>query len=124
MKTTHFLIAVRIPLALLLTCLILRAEGPLDHWQWRSPLPQGNSLRSVAYGLGAFVAVGDGGTILTSPDGLQWTARTSSTGNVLYNVTFGGGRFVAVGGGGVVVTSTNAVKWLLGNSGTLLPLNA
>ena len=30
-----------------------------------------------------FVAVGDAGTILTSPDGITWTARTSGTGNTL-----------------------------------------
>jgi hypothetical protein len=35
----------------------------------------------VTYGNGLFVAVGDGGTILTSPDGVTWTAQTSGTSN-------------------------------------------
>jgi hypothetical protein len=37
----------------------------------------------VTYGNGLFVAVGRFGTILTSPDGVSWTARTSGTGNDL-----------------------------------------
>jgi hypothetical protein len=40
-----------------------------------------NDLYGVTYGNGTFVAVGEGGTILTSPDGVTWTQRTSGTGN-------------------------------------------
>jgi hypothetical protein len=36
-----------------------------------------------AYGNGLWVAVGNGGTILTSPDGVTWTARVSGTTNPL-----------------------------------------
>lgn len=43
----------------------LHADG-LDTWHWRNPLPQGNTLKSVAYGNATFVAVGDNGTILQS----------------------------------------------------------
>jgi hypothetical protein len=35
----------------------------------------------VAYGNGLFVAVGPGGTILTSLDGVNWTRQTPPTGN-------------------------------------------
>ena len=42
-----------------------------------------NDLNSVTYGNGLFVAVGDGGTILTSQDGVSWTQRTSGTYNTL-----------------------------------------
>ena len=37
----------------------------------------GNSLNGVAYGNGLFVAVGEDGAILTSPDGVGWTLRNS-----------------------------------------------
>jgi hypothetical protein len=37
-----------------------------------------DDLNGVAYGNGLFVAVGDFGTILTSPDGVNWTVRTSA----------------------------------------------
>ena len=42
----------------------------LDHWQWRSPLPQGNKLNSMVLGNNTIVAVGDAGTIITSTDGI------------------------------------------------------
>jgi hypothetical protein len=51
------------------------------------------------------VAVGSGGTILTSPDGVKWTRRTSGTNNLLYGVTYGNGLFVAVGDRGTILTS-------------------
>jgi hypothetical protein len=38
-----------------------------------------NWLNGVTYGNGLFVAVGEDGTILTSPDGVTWTQRTSGT---------------------------------------------
>jgi hypothetical protein len=52
------------------------------------------------------VAVGKGGTILTSPDGVSWTARASPTGNYLFGVTYGNGLFVAVGGGTILTSRT------------------
>ncbi len=36
-----------------------------------------NVLRGVVYAGGQFVAVGNQGTVLTSPDGVTWTAQTS-----------------------------------------------
>ena len=44
-------------------------SSALDNWHWRNPLPTGNGLWGVTYGNGLFVAVGESGTILTSPDG-------------------------------------------------------
>ena len=73
------------------------SAAQLDNWVWRNPLPQGNSLNSIAYGNGIYVAVGSGGTILTSADGVTWTSRTSGTIEDLYGVTYGNGLFVAVG---------------------------
>jgi hypothetical protein len=58
----------------------------------------------VTYGNGLFVAVGTGGTILTSPDGVNWTVQASG-GNHLHSVTYGNGTFVAVGEGGTILTS-------------------
>ena len=65
----------------------------------------GNELEGVAYGNGRFVAVGNGGTILTSPDGVNWTRRTSGTRSWLGGVTYGNGTFVAVGEEGIILTS-------------------
>jgi len=62
-------------------------------------------LDDITYGNGTFVAVGDWGTILTSPDGVKWTKRTSGTKSDLHGVTYGNGIFVAVGGVGTILTS-------------------
>jgi hypothetical protein len=78
----------------------------------------GNLLEGVTYGNGLFVAVGDGGAILTSPDGVTWTPRTSGTDNSLYGVAHGNGLFVAVGGDGAILTSPDGVSWTARASGT------
>ncbi|MGC9940877.1 MAG: hypothetical protein ABSE48_03535 [Verrucomicrobiota bacterium] len=75
-------------------------------------------LVAVTYGGGQFVAVGSGGTILTSPDGNNWTLQTSHTGSTLDGVAYGGGLFVAVGSGGTIVTSSDGVTWTASTSGT------
>jgi hypothetical protein len=72
----------------------------------------------VAYGNGLFVAVGPYGTILTSPDGVSWTRRTSGTSSWLSGVTYGNGLFVAVGMSGTILTSPDGVTWTARTSGT------
>src|ERR1700733_8043717 len=69
-------------------------------------------LRSVTFGGGQFVAVGDDGIIVTSPDGVKWTPRTWSGYTGLTGVTYGGGQYVAVGTGGIVLTSTDGATWV------------
>jgi hypothetical protein len=59
----------------------------------------------VTYGDGLFVAVGDGGAILTSLNGVAWTQRTSPTSNWLWSVAYGNGTFVAVGEYSTILTS-------------------
>jgi len=71
-----------------------------------------NDFYGVAYGKGAFIAVGLGGIISSSPDGTNWTARTSGTTNDLQTVTFGNGLFVAMGANGSARTSTNGINWV------------
>ena len=65
--------------------------------QQANPLPQGNNLNGVNYGNEQFVAVGGYDTILTSPDGLKWTQRSSSIHSNLNAVTWNVNIFVAVG---------------------------
>ena len=79
--------------------------------------PTTNALWGSAYGNGLFVVVGLNGTILTSPEGAQWTARNSGVTNDLYDIAFADGLFVAVGGtdetttNTIVLTSSDAVSW-------------
>jgi hypothetical protein len=67
---------------------------------------------SVTYGNGLFVAVnniGTGNRVMTSPNGITWTAKTSAADNSWRSVTYGNGLFVAVsltGVGNRVMTSS------------------
>ncbi len=79
--------------------------------------PTDRNLWSVCYGGGQFVAVGEGGTILTSPDGLAWTRRNSGNTLWLVGVCHGNGLFVVVGDQGTILTSGDGVTWTTRRSG-------
>src|SRR5262245_6267044 len=83
--------------------------SPLERWEWRFPLPQGNTLRAVTYGSGRFVAVGDSGTVISSGDGYHWTNHISGKLPNLLGVGHSAGIFAAVGTSGAIFTSSNAV---------------
>ena len=99
-----------------------RAAGdPLLSWTVRSTVAT-NLLQDLAVGNGLFVAVGYGGTIVTSPDGSNWTAQASGTSENLNTVTFGGDLFFAAGNNGTLVVSTDGMIWTGVNTGTRNPL--
>ncbi len=57
---------------------------------------------------------GTGNRVMTSPDGITWTARTSAANNSWTSVIHGNGLFVAVassGTGNRVMTSSNGITW-------------
>ncbi|HWP97544.1 MAG TPA: stalk domain-containing protein [Syntrophomonadaceae bacterium] len=72
-----------------------------------------NALNSICYGNSKYVAVGDGGVILTSSNLSSWSKPSSGTVSDLLGVsTNGSGLFVAVGTNGkVVYSSNNGVNW-------------
>ena len=80
--------------------------------------PVGNWV-SIAYGNGIFVAIsgGSSGAVQTSPDGINWTSRTSTTSSGNWSsVCYGGGLFVAVAQStvstsGAVQTSPDGINW-------------
>ena len=81
-----------------------------------------NDWRAVCYGNGLFVAVassGSGNRVMTSPDGINWTIRTSAANNEWRGVCFGDGLFVAVattGSGNRVMTSPDGINWTIRTS--------
>src|SRR5207249_265835 len=82
-----------------------------DIWQ---PRVSGitNNLWSVAYAANQWVAVGEQGTIVTSPDGVAWTSRSSGfPTRWLVGVGYGAGTWVVVGENGLILTSTDAIAW-------------
>jgi hypothetical protein len=74
------------------------------------------NINAVTSGNGILTAVGWGGTILTSSDGVAWFKKNSGISNVLYGVAYGNGLFVAVGENGTIVTSPDTETWSVGNS--------
>lgn len=72
-------------------------ETGVPYWNWRNPLPQGNDFQAVTYGAGRFVAVGAGGAIVSSPDGVHWEQAYSTAKGYLNDVAYGAGTFVVIG---------------------------
>jgi hypothetical protein len=71
-----------------------------------------------------FVAVGTGGAIVTSADGITWAAATSSgTSNDLYAVSYSGGVWLAAGANGTLVKSTDGLTWTAIATGTTADLH-
>jgi hypothetical protein len=128
MKATKLMTVI----ALLAFAHIGRAD-PLDQWTWRSPWAPSARLYAVTYGNGQFVAVGDKGAILSSPDGTAWILRQAPTNLVgwqgaglgLTSIAYGNGGFVAVGGislfGSISMSSADGANWVMG--GAPLPEN-
>ncbi len=85
--------------------------NPYTSWNWHNALTQGYDLLAVTYGDNIFVAVGTGGSILTSPDGRTWTSRSSGTTSDLRRAACGNGTFVAVGDAGIILTSLDGETW-------------
>jgi hypothetical protein len=87
------------------------------------------NMRDIVWSGSLFVAVGHGGTILTSPDGLSWTSRTLNVhqrlDQHLRGIAWSGSQFVAIGGysgiinpTGMFFTSPDGITWTSHTSGT------
>ena len=77
-----------------------------------------NILYDVNFIDGAFVAVGDSGTLLTSSDGITWVSLDSGTTNTLTRIIFKGGKYVVSGFGGMIMTSPDLIAWAQQSTGT------
>jgi hypothetical protein len=81
-----------------------------SNWQSVS-LPTCGQLDDIAYGAGAFIAVGENGTILRSADaGQTWSKQTTPGVPYLRAVEYGNGTFVAVSETSVY-TSPYGITW-------------
>jgi hypothetical protein len=85
-----------------------------DAWTPASlPNGAGNGLYDVTFAAGLFVAVGQNGALLTSPDGVSWTLKDVGVTADLRSVRYDGTRFLAVGGDHTVLTSRDGVAWTM-----------
>jgi len=98
------------------------AAAPFDTWEWRHPLPHGNSIRALAEGpvggTPTLVTVGVGGAIATQRGTSPWTLRSSGVGSTLNGAEFADGRFIVVGDSGTILSSTDGTTWTPRTSGT------
>jgi photosystem II stability/assembly factor-like uncharacterized protein len=92
-------------------------------WQNQSPAGLSDDITSVAYGNGEFAAVTAQGNVLTSPDGLAWSASAASAGTSLQSITYGNGSWVASGANGAILVSADLKTWIIPQSGTSNSLN-
>ena len=91
--------------------------GSLDTWTSQTSGTT-NSLNAIVYAAPVFAAVGNGGTILTSSNGVDWASQNSGTTNNLYGITHANGLFLAAGQG-PIRTSADGIAW----AGHVAPLS-
>lgn len=105
----------------ILCSLALRTSAQ-DTWSLVSSSTTQN-LWSVAWGGDTFVAAGENGAIVTSPDGITWTPRVSDSTRWLVGAGHGNGLFVIVGDAGALLTSPDGIAWTGRTSGTTARIN-
>jgi ribosomal protein L27 len=82
------------------------------------------ALNDVVWNGTNFVAVGDGGKILTSTDGVAWVERQSGTDVDLGDLAFYGSEIVAVGSDATVLLSVDdGVNWTTKHSASRVSLS-
>ncbi|WP_058300648.1 leucine-rich repeat domain-containing protein [Gorillibacterium timonense] len=80
--------------------------------KWKSAtVGQTYPLRSVVWSGKDFFAVGDNGKMMSSTDGLKWTAVKSPTSATLLSVLYVKGTYYAAGEGGVILSSKDRKTW-------------
>ena len=118
MKTFSLRSSVLLSIILLWSLACPSRAGILDTWYWRNPTPFADTMQSICFGAGRFVAVGNGGLIHTSKDGLTWDNGQKPVMSSLNKVNFVNGHFVAVGDNGTILVSPDGLSWTNQVSGT------
>lgn len=85
----------------------IRTSPTGEAWTTRTAGAGAGNFKSVAYGAGTFVAVGD--DIQTSATGVTWVEQLAISN--FNDVIYAGGQFVAVGNGGIIYTSPDGFTW-------------
>ncbi len=103
---------------------VLGADGLIassaDLTTWNELTVGNHRFYAICHGNGLYVATGykgdnSGGTIFTSPDGLNWTERDpgypDNDGLRIYKCIYANGRYVAGGSGRSLTHSTDGITW-------------
>jgi len=97
--------------------------------KWQGPLnnPTNNWLRDIAWNQEMWVTTGDGGSILTSTDGLNWQPQSSSKNDSINSIKWNGKYWLAIGGGysnHFILISQDGINWEQRYTSTKGPLGA
>ncbi|MBF0266546.1 MAG: hypothetical protein HQL46_14875 [Gammaproteobacteria bacterium] len=87
-------------------------------WQWSNPSPQGKTLRHVIWSneQRQYVAVGEGGTIMTSDNGDNWQVQPLLHNETINAIVWNGQQYIAVYEDGTIISSANGINWSKQNS--------
>ena len=99
----------------------------MQNWTAATNVVANTGLNALTNNGTTMVAVGNGGVILYSNDGNNWTAAnaTAAAGQNLYGVAYSSnGLWVAVGANGMLLSSPDAVTWTKVTIGVGTDLNA
>jgi serine/threonine protein kinase/Flp pilus assembly protein TadD/photosystem II stability/assembly factor-like uncharacterized protein len=75
-------------------------------------------FRAIVYANGQYVVVREKGSIMTSPDGITWTQRISSTTEDLLGLFWDGHQYLAGGNRGTILASADGITWVKRDSGS------
>jgi hypothetical protein len=78
----------------------------LSNWPYKV------SIESIEWSGKEFIAVGDSGAVLLSPDGSSWQKYYAGCRESLMDVCWTGNEYIAVGENGVTVYSKNGKEWI------------
>lgn len=96
---------------LLLLAAVASHGDALDSLHLRNPLPTPETVRTIGFGGGKFLAADERGDVFTSVNGTSWTAVGNVGANFLTKIVYGNGRFVATSGSGNVLSTADGAAW-------------
>lgn len=88
--------------------LTMTVNDAATHWEMVS---REHTLHKVIWANNKYLAVGEKGIILSSPDGGTWTAHPSPVSQTLHGVCWTGAQYVAVGENNTIITSPDGTGW-------------
>ena len=86
-------------------------NNPWGEWRWRHPLPISLDLAKVIFAENQFVAVGESGTVMLSPDGENWDFHPTEAHYWIDNIRYDNGKYLAWGRSESIIHSTDAKTW-------------
>jgi len=86
-------------------------------------IPSSGMVFGIEWSGTELVAVGWGGEIFRSLDGIEWTSEFSGSSSNLWDVIWSGSEFLSVGNDGVIISSSNGIDWASQGSGVTDILN-